>query len=214
MRIVTSVLLAAIVLTLPLSVIAAPSQQSTVDIKSLALAKADLQWRGFEMVPDRTVSEDRPDGVAVYDITYARERTADNLASGPFEIRSGVARTAAVDDAVLQLDSTKEAFLSEGWTQTNVPPLGDDTLGLTQTTDGDGGQIAHFSYLFRKGSYILMIGVRGRPDVTKLSDAVGLAIIVSGRLDKALSGGGTPASSGTGTSSAPPAGGSSSTSRQ
>src|SRR5262249_25012098 len=132
MRIVTSILLAVIVLTLPLSVVAAPSQQSTVDIKSLALTNADLQWRGFEMVPDRTVSEDRNDGVAVYDITFARERTSENLSSGPFEIRSGVARTAAVDDAVLQLDSTKEAFVGEGWSETGVPQLGDDALGLTQ----------------------------------------------------------------------------------
>jgi hypothetical protein len=206
MRIVISIMLAALVLTLPLSVIAAPSQQATFDLKSLALAKGDLQWRGFEIVPDRTVSEDRPDGVAVYDITYARERSPENLASGPFEIRSGVARTAAVDDAVLQLDSTKQAFLSEGWEETNVPPLGDDTLGLTQTTDGDGGKIAHFSYLFRKGSYILMISVRGRPDVTKLTDAVGLAIVVSGRLDKALASGGTPAASGSTTASGPSTG--------
>lgn len=213
MRIVISIMLAALVLTLPLSVIAAPSQQAAVDIKSLALSKTDLQWRGFEIVPDRSVSEDRPDGVAVYDITYARERSPENLASGPFEIRSGVARTAAVDDAVLQLDSTKQAFLSEGWEETNVPPLGDDTLGLTQTTDGDGGKIAHFSYLFRKGSYILMISVRGRPDVTKLTDAVGLAIIVSGRLDKALAGGGTT-SSGSTSASAPSTGSTGSTTRQ
>src|SRR5689334_2896518 len=81
MRIVTSILLATIVLTLPLSVIAAPRQQASIDIKTLALTKADLQWRGFEMVPDRTVSEDRTDGVAVYDITFARERTPENLSS-------------------------------------------------------------------------------------------------------------------------------------
>jgi hypothetical protein len=193
MRIVISIMLAAIVLTLPLSVVAAPSQQASIDIKSLSLTKADLQWRGFEMVPDRTVSEDRTDGVAVYDITFARERSTENLASGPFEIRSGVARTAAVDDAMLQLDSTKEAFIGEGWAETGVPPLGDDALGLTQTTDGDGGKISHFSYLFRKGSYIMMIGVRGRPEVTKLNDAVSLAIIVSGRLDKALGSGAPPA---------------------
>jgi hypothetical protein len=201
MRIVTSLLLATIVLTVPLAVIAAPGLQSTIDIKTLALTKADLMPRVFEIVPDRTVSEDRADGVAVYDITFARERTPENLASGPFEIRSGVARTAQVDDAVLQLASTKEAFLGEGWKETGVPPLGDEALGLTQTTNGDGGQIAHYSYLFRKGVYILMIGVRGRPDVTKLGDAVGLAIIVSGRLDKAL--GSPAASSGASTSSGP-----------
>jgi hypothetical protein len=212
MRILTSIMLAAIVLTLPLSVIAAPSQQATIDIKSLALTKADLQWRGFEMVPDRTVSEDRTDGVAVYDVTFARERTNENLASGPFEVRSGVARTAAVDDAVLQLDSTKEAFIGEGWTQTGVPPLGDDALGLTQTTDWEGGKIAHFSYLFRKGSYILMIGVRGRPDVTKIQDAVGLAIIVSGRLDKAIGSGAAPSTGAAPSSGAP--GSSGSTTRQ
>lgn len=185
MRILISLVLAAFVLTLPLTVTAAPSQQSTFDIKTLAITKADLQ-RGFEMVPDRTVSEERPDGVAVYDVTFARDRTPDNLANGPFEVRSGVARTAQVDDAILQLESTKEAFLGEGWAEAGVPALGDEALGLNQTTDGEGGKIAHFAYLFRKGSYILMIGIRGRPEAVKLNDAVGLAIIVSGRLDKAL----------------------------
>lgn len=212
MRILTSALLAAFVLTLPLSVIAAPSLQSNVDIKTLALTKADLP-RGFEIVPDRTVSEDRTDGVAVYDVTFARERNAENLAAGPFEVRSGVARTAQVEDAVLQLESTKEAFLGEGWSTTGVPALGDETLGLTQTTNGDGGQVVHYSYLFRKGPYILMVGIRGRPEATKLTDAVGLAITVSGRLDKALAGGGPPpASSSSSASSAPSSTGS--TSRQ
>jgi len=200
MRILTSLLLAAFVLTLPLAVLAAPNQQSSVDIKTLALTKGDLQ-RGFDVVPDRTVTEDRPDGVAVYDVTYARDRTPENLAAGPFEVRSGVARTAKVEDAILQLESTREAFLGEGWTETGVPRLGDETLGLTQTTDGEGGKIAHYSYLFRKGAYILMIGIRGRPEAVKVSDVVGLAIIVSGRLDKAL---GAPAPAG-----APPASGSS-----
>jgi Bacterial SH3 domain len=192
MRIVTSALLTALILTLPLSVIAAPSLQSTIDIKTIALTRADLP-RGFEMVPDRTVSEDRPDGVAVYDVTFARERTVEHLAAGPFEVRSGVARTAQVDDAVLQLESTREAFLAEGWSTTDVPPLGDETLGLTQATDGEGGKITHYSYLFRKGSYILMVGIRGRPEATNVSDVVALAIVVSGRLDKAL-GAGPPTS--------------------
>ena len=193
MRILTSVLLAAFVLTLPLSVIAAPSLQPTVDIKTLALVAGDLP-RGFAVVGDRSVSEERPDGVAVYDVTFSRERTPENLASGPFEVRSGVARTAQVEDAVLQLESTKEAFLGEGWTITGVPALGDETLGLTQTTDGEGGKVVHYSYLFRKGAYILMVGIRGRPEATRLNDVVSLAIIVSGRLDKAL-GGGAPAPS-------------------
>lgn len=201
MRMLTSAVLAAFVLTLPLSVIAAPSLQSNIDIKTLALTRDDLP-RGFTMVPDRTVSEDRPDGVAVYDVTYARERSAENLAAGPFEVRSGVARTAQVEDAVLQLESTKEAFLGEGWSTTGVPPLGDETLGLTQTTDGEGGKVVHYSYLFRKGPYILMVGIRGRPEATKLDEAVSLAIKVSGRLDTALRGG-APASASAPSSSGP-----------
>lgn len=200
----TSTVLAALILTLPLSVIAAPSPQAAIDIKTLALTKADLP-PGFEIVPDRTVAEDRPGGVAVYDVTFARERTPENLSSGPFEVRSGVARTASVEDAILQLESTREAFLNEGWEATGVPPLGDETLGLTQTTDGEGGQIAHFSYLFRKDAYIVMVGIRGRPEAIRLNDVVGLAIVVSGRLDKALAGG-APASAG-----APAATGASST---
>ena len=215
MRILTSALLAALVLTLPLSVIAAPSFQSAIDIKTLALTAGDLP-RGFAVVPDRTVSEDRSDGVAVYDVTFARERTAENLAAGAFEVRSGVARTAQVEDAVLQLESTKEAFLGEGWATTGVPPLGDETLGLTQTTDGDGGKVVHYSYLFRKGAYILMVGVRGRPEATKLNDAVSLAITVSGRLDKALAGGASAPSTGSGSTTSSSTGSSSagSTTRQ
>ena len=203
MRILTSVVLAAFILTLPLSVIAAPASQSSIDIKTLALTKGDLKQPGFEIVPERTVSEERAEGIAVYDVTFARERSTANLASGPFEVRSGVARTAQVEDAILQLESTKEAFLGEGWTTTGVPPLGDETLGLTQTTEGDGGRIAHYSYLFRKNSYILMIGIRGRPEAVKVGDVVELAIIVSGRLDRALAGGSTPASTGPSASSAP-----------
>jgi hypothetical protein len=197
MRPLISVLLAAVVLMLPLSVIAAPSLQASIDVKALAIVRADLP-SGFEVVPDRTVSDDRADGVAVYDVTFARDRSPANLSAGPFEVRSGVARTAQVDDATLQFESTKEAFVGEGWTETGVPQLGDEAVGLTQTTDGDGGKIAHFSYLFRKQTYIMMIGVRGRPEATRLNDAVSLAIIVSGRLDKALSGGAPSAPSGPG----------------
>ncbi|MFN8635534.1 MAG: SH3 domain-containing protein [Chloroflexota bacterium] len=199
MKVLTSSLLAAFVLMLPLSAIAAPTYQATVDVKSIAIVKADLP-SGFEIVPDRTVSEDRDSGVAVYDVTFSRERTAANLAAGPFEVRSGVARTAQTDDATLQFDSTKEAFVGEGWTETGVPQLGDEAVGLTQTTDGEGGKISHFSYLFRKNTYIMMIGVRGRPEATKMNDAVSLAIVVSGRLDKALSGGSTGS---TGSTTAP-----------
>ena len=207
----TSALLAVLVLTLPLSVIAAPSLQPTIDIKSLALTTGDLP-RGFAEVKDRTVTEERPDGVAVYDVTYSRERTAENLAAYAFEVRSGVARTAQVEDAVLQLESTKEAFLGEGWTATGVPPLGDEALGLTQTTDGDGGKVVHYSYLFRKGAYILMVGIRGRPEATKLDEAVSLAIKVSGRLDTALRGGApAPASGSSSTASTKPQGSSSTT---
>ena len=208
----TSALLAVLVLTLPLSVIAAPSLQPTIDIKSLALTSGDLP-RGFAEVKDRTVTEERPDGVAVYDVTYARERTAENLAAYAFEVRSGVARTAQVEDAVLQLESTKEAFLGEGWATTSVPPLGDEALGLTQTTDGDGGKVVHYSYLFRKGAYILMVGIRGRPEATKLEEAVSLAIKVSGRLDTALRGGApAPASASSSAPSAKPQSNSSSSS--
>ena len=191
MRILTSLALIAVVLSLPWTALAAPFFQASIDIKSLALTPADLP-RGFEALADRTLSEERPDGVAVYDVTYGRERTPENLAAGPFEVRSGVARTAQVDDARAQLGSTKDAFLAEGWTETPVPGLGDESIGLTQTTDGEGGRLALYSYLFRKNNLILMIGVRGRPEVTKMDNAVALAIAVSGRVDKAL-GGGAPA---------------------
>lgn len=184
MRILTSLTLAALVLTLPWTVLAAPFMQSSVDIKTLALTQSDLP-RGFAAVPDRTVTEERPDGVAVYDITFARERTPENLAAGPFEVRSGVARTAQPDEARAQLASTKDAFVAEGWAEANVPALGDEKVGLTQTTDGEGGKLAHYAYLFRKGSLILMIGIRGRPEATKMEQAVEFAIKVSQRVDAA-----------------------------
>jgi len=121
MRILTSVAIVALVVSLPWTVLAAPFMQSSIDIKALALTKADLK-SGFDVVPDRTVSEERPDGVAVYDVTFARERTPDNLGAGPFEIRSGVARTAQVDDAKAQLSSTRDAFVAEGWNEVPVQP--------------------------------------------------------------------------------------------
>src|SRR3712207_3226055 len=172
---------------LPGLTMAAPLFQSSVEPRSLALTTADLP-AGFIAVPDRTVSESRPDGVAVYDVTFVRERTPTNLAAGAYETRSGVARTARTEDAVQQFASTREAFAAEGWKTISVPPLGDESAGLTHTIEGDGGQTASHSYLFRKGPWILMIGLRGRPDTTRMDDAVAMAIVVSQRVDRALGG--------------------------
>lgn len=170
---------------LPGLILAAPLFQSSVELRSLALSAADLP-DGFTAVPDRTVSEERPDGVAVYDVTFVRERTPANLGAGAYETRSGVARTARTEDAIQQFASTREAFAAEGWKDVSVPPLGDESAGLSLTTEGDGGSTASHSYLFRKGPWILMIGLRGRPDATKIEDAVAMAIVVSQRVDRAL----------------------------
>jgi len=188
MRSITRVLLlcALAVAALPGLLLAAPAFQASVEPRGLALTPADLPV-GFAAVPDRTVSEERPDGVAVYDVTYVRDRTSANLAAGAFEIRSGVARTARPEEAVQQFASTAEAFSAEGWKTVSVPKLGDEAIGLSQTTE-DGGPTASNSYLFRKGSWIMMIGLRGRPDALKMDDAVALAIVVSQRLDRAASG--------------------------
>ena len=196
MHTITRVLLTCVlaVAALPGLILAAPLFQTSVEPRGLALMAADLA-SGFAAVPDRTVSEERPDGVAVYDVTFVRERTPANLAEGAYEVRSGVARTARAEDAIQQLASTKEAFAAEGWQTVAIPPLGDESAGLTQITEGDGGPTASYSYLFRKGQWILMIGLRGAPDATKMEDAVALAIVVSQRVDRALGAGqpdGTP----------------------
>jgi hypothetical protein len=185
MRALRSFILAASLMLPTTSIGAAPVAQSVIDPKILTITVGDLP-QGYVLVPDRTISENRSDGVAIHDVTFVRDRSPENLSSDPLEVRSGVARTAKVEDAVLQLESTKEAFLGKGWTQTGVPALGDETLGLTQTTEGAGGQIAHYSYLFRKGPYISMASIRGRPDAVKVNDVVSLSIIVFERLDKAL----------------------------
>lgn len=187
MHTITRVLLTCVLAAaaLPGLILAAPLFQSAVEPRSLALTASDLP-SGFTAVPDRTVSEERPDGVAVYDVTYVRERTSANLAAGAYETRSGVARTARAEDAIQQFASTREAFAAEGWKTVSVPPLGDESAGLSLTTEGDGGPTASHSYLFRKGPWILMIGLRGRPDATKIEDAVAMAIVVSQRVDRAL----------------------------
>ncbi|MCC6179419.1 MAG: SH3 domain-containing protein [Chloroflexi bacterium] len=205
MRIVTSLAIAVLVIAVPLTALAAPSFQAGVDPKSLALAETDLP-AGFSTIPDRTISDERSDGIAVYDVTFARERTTENLAAGPIEVRSGVARTARSADAVEQLASTKEAFVAEGWAELPVPPLGDEALGLSLTTDGDQGSQVQIAYLFRKGPLVLMTAARGRPNVVTMNDVVGMAIVVSGRVDRALGGGqaapaGSPVPGGTTTRS-------------
>jgi hypothetical protein len=164
---------------------AAPAQQAAPDPRRLAINTGDLP-RGFSAVPERTRFDERPDGVAVYEGSFARRSTPANLAAGPIEVRSGVARSKSPDDATRQFAESRAAFLGSGWKEADVPPLGDQFVGLSGTTEGAGGQTVEHLYLFRKGNWVVLTGVGGRPDVTQMSDAVGFAVIVSKRLDAAV----------------------------
>ncbi len=170
--------------------LAAPARQVALDPRRVALVLTDLPL-GFTPVPERTGYEERPDGVAVYEATFARPPTPENLAEGTLEVRNGVARVASVDEAATQLAGSREAFVSAGWTESPVEPLGEQALGLSREEDGPSGRSSAHLYLFRQGTWVILVGVAGRSDVTRLGDTVRYAIVVSDRLH-AVSGSGAP----------------------
>ncbi len=172
-------------------VLAAPMEQATIDPRTLALTAVDLQ-AGFSVVQDRTRFEERPDGAAVFETVFMRQRTAENLGAGPIEVRNGVARTASPDEAAQQLLASRDASIADGWTEQGVPRLGEQALGLSKTTDVDGGKAGTHLYLFRESAWVLLVGVYGREDVTKLMDTVPLAIVVADRLSAAVKRGSAP----------------------
>jgi uncharacterized protein YgiM (DUF1202 family) len=161
---------------------ASPFSQTALDPRDLALTAADLP-AGYSVVKDRTRLEERPDGAAIFETAFARQSTAENLAAGPIEIRSGAARTTGSEEASKQFDASRSAFKADGWTEAGVPPLGDRAIGASRT--GEGGQAVEHIYLFRQGQWIMLVSVLGKPEVTKLSDTVGLAIVVADRLSTA-----------------------------
>jgi Bacterial SH3 domain len=166
-------------------VLAAPANQSSIDPRALALTTADLQ-AGYGVVQDRTRLEDRPDGAAVFETVFMRQRTPANLAAGPIEIGNGVARTASAQSAEEQLRASRDASVADGWQEVGVPPLGEQALGLSKIVDVEGGRAGDHLYLFRDGPWVMLIRVYGREDVTKLSDTVPLAIVVADRLSAAV----------------------------
>lgn len=178
--------------------LAAPANQN-IDPKTLALTLGDLP-AGFAPLADRTAAVDRPDGVAVYETAFGKPANQQNLAAGPVEIRTGVARTANTDEAAKQIAASRRAYLEAGYTEGSIPPLGEESVGLSQTSDGDNGKIAEHIYIFRKNRWLALVGIRGRPEVTSLGDTVGLALVVSKKMD-AVGGGNAPAAA----PAAPPA---------
>jgi hypothetical protein len=162
---------------------ASPFSQTVLDPRDLALTAADLP-AGYSVVKDRTRLEERPDGAAIFETAFARQSTTENLSAGPIEIRSGAARTTSSEEAAKQFDASRDAFKADRWTEAAVPPLGDRAIGASRT--GEGGQTAEHVYLFRQGQWIMLVSVLGKSDVTKLSDTVGLAIVVADRLSTAM----------------------------
>jgi hypothetical protein len=172
-------------------VLAAPANQSSIDPRTLALTTGDLQT-GYSVVQDRTRFEDRPDGAAVFETVFMRQRTPANLAAGPIEIGNGIARTASVQSAEEQLLAQRDAAVADGWQEAGVPPLGEQALGLSKIADVEGGRAGDHLYLFREGPWVMLVRVYGREDVTKLSDTVPLAIVVADRLSAAMKRGSAP----------------------
>jgi hypothetical protein len=190
----------------PLATLAAPAGQNA-DPKSLTLVLADLPT-GFVIGGDK-FEPGRADGFTLYDITFTRAPTAQALQSGPVEVRSGAARAPSADDAARQLPAVRQAYLDSQYTESSVPPLGDEWLGLSQTTDGEGGKTVEHVYLFRKSNWLMLISLRGRADVVTMNDAIGFALKMSRKVDGAI--GAAPAAAPAGPTAtaapgAPPAG--------
>jgi hypothetical protein len=164
---------------------AGPGQQGPADLRRLALTTADLP-PGFIQVAGRTSYDERPDGVAVYETAFTRVRTPTIQEAGPVEVRNGIARTAGVEEAANQLAASRDAFLEAGWTDTPVPPLGEEAAGLSSTTDGPTGPETIHQYLFRQGPFVVIVGVGGRASATSPAQAVALAILISDRIHAAL----------------------------
>jgi hypothetical protein len=162
------------------------SAQQQIDPEKVSLKESDLR-PGFKLNkdPDKTLTREPIPGIKVYEADFTRERTKDNLNSGPIEVHSLVARTPGNDVATEQFSVSRQALVGaeQKWTESAVSKLGDESTGLSfRGNIGDGPGIAHM-FLFRKGPVVAGIRVVGLEKATNMAEAEALAAVVLRRID-------------------------------
>ena len=160
--------------------------QEAVDPKTASLKVTDLR-PGFTVNtdPEKTSYGERTGGILVDEVDFVRDRTPQNLNSGPIEIKSLVARTSGTQQAIEQLRLSRQALTSASppWTETPVAKLGDESVGLSlrgQSTDGPA--VAHL-FLYRKNAMVVGITVAGLEKATQMAEAEALAATTLKRID-------------------------------
>ncbi len=160
------------------------AEAQEVDPQKVSLRETDLR-PGFKRDQDKTGSREPIPGIKVYEADFVRDRSRDNLSSGPIEVKSLVARTTSEQQAKDQYASSRQALLGADpkWNEAGVAQLGDDATGLTAYGSMEGGSgVAHL-FLFRRGSMVVGITVAGLEKVTRMAEAEALAAVVLRRID-------------------------------
>ena len=158
------------------------AQAGTVlpDLRSIVLAASDLP--GYTADQSRTTAQDRPDGSATLDAVYIRTG-----GSGPTEVRLAAARTASGKASAQAMTATRDALIAGGWSQRDVPLLGDEAIGFEASGAAAGGAAnAGHGFAFRFGRHLIGAIVTGPAATTTFEHALGYAVQMSARLDAML----------------------------
>ena len=151
------------------------------DLRAIVLTANELP--GYAPDPSRTAAQDRPDGSTSYDAVFVRASGSN----GPNEIRLAAARTGSGRASMAVLATTRDALLGAGWTQRDVPLLGDEAVGFQVSGAAAGGdQNVGYGYIFRFGRHTIGAILTGPASSTTFDRALGYAVQMSARLDAML----------------------------
>ena len=150
------------------------------DLRSIVLSASDLP--GYTADQSRTTLQDRPDGSASLDAVYIRTG-----GTGATEVRLAAARTASGKASSQAMAATRDALIAGGWSQRDVPLLGDEAIGFeaSGTTAGGASNAGH-GFVFRFGRHVVGAIVTGPASSTTFEHALGYAVQMSARLDAML----------------------------
>ena len=152
------------------------------DLRSIVLSSDEMP--GYASDPARTSVQDRPDGTVTYDAVYVRASGAGN---GPAEVRLAAARTASGRASLQAMSATRDTMLGAGWSQRDVPLLGDEAIGFEANGATAGGSSnAGHGYVFRFGRHLIGAILTGPSSSTTFEQALGYAVQMSTRLDAML----------------------------
>ncbi len=168
----------------PAGQVAAPSAQ--IDPRSVSLTVSDLR-PGFALNPDptQTGAREPSPGLAVYEADFTRERTTQNLNSGPVEIKSLVARAANPQQATEQFNLSRQSLTAANppWVASSVATLGDEAVGLSLTGNSAHGPAVAHLYLFRQANMVVGVTVSGLEKQTRMAEAEALSAVILRRID-------------------------------